>query len=166
MSTVFVTGANGFIGTHLVRALEARGDQVRRMVWKVGKADAIPESVEAQRDVLVAPLDDVDAMAKAMSGADVVYHLAGRTRAYTQADFDAVNAEGVRNVLAAIDRAEPRGAPPVLDFDPRRRENPPRNKHFGAGSAHGRHARREEHDGIGSIWRSMGKSRASRGSPA
>lgn len=108
MSTVFVTGANGFIGTHLVRALEARGDQVRRMVWKVGKADAIPESVEAQRDVLVAPLDDVDAMAKAMSGADVVYHLAGRTRAYTQADFDAVNAEGVRNVLAAIDRAEPR----------------------------------------------------------
>ncbi len=135
MSTVFVTGANGFIGTHLVRALEARGDQVRRMVWKVGKADAIPESVEAQRDVLVAPLDDVDA-------------------------------EGVRNVLAAIDRAEPRGAPPVLDFDPRRRENPPRNKHFGAGSARGRHARREEHDGIGSIWRSMGKSRASRGSPA
>jgi len=54
----------------------------------------------------------------------------------------------------------------LLDFDPRRRENPARNKHFGAGSAHGRHARREEHDGIGSIWRSMGKSRASRRSPA
>jgi uncharacterized protein YbjT (DUF2867 family) len=138
MSTVFVTGANGFIGAHLVPALEGCGDQVRRMVWKVGKADAIPESVAAQRDVLIAPLDDVDAG----------------------------NAGGVRNVLAAIDRAEPRGAPPVLDFDPRGRENPPRNRHFGAGSAHGRHVRREEHDGIGSIWRSIGKSRASRGSPA
>jgi hypothetical protein len=56
----------------------------------------------------------------------------------------------------------PLGAPPVLDFDPRRRETPPRNEHFGAGSAHGRHARREEHERIGSIWRSIGKSRASR----
>jgi hypothetical protein len=77
-----------------------------------------------------------------------------------------IGTAGVRNVLAAIDRAEPRGAPPILDFDPRCRESPPRNKHFGAGSAHGRDARREEHYGNGSIWRSMGKSRVSRGSPA
>jgi nucleoside-diphosphate-sugar epimerase len=108
MSTVFVTGANGFIGTPLVRALTARGDEVRRMVWKVGKANALPEVSADEGEVLVGSLEEVDAMAAAMGGAEVVFHLAGLTRAYTRAEFEAVNTRGVRNVLAAIERAEPR----------------------------------------------------------
>jgi nucleoside-diphosphate-sugar epimerase len=106
VAVAFVTGANGFIGQHLVARLVARGDRARRMIWRVGKRLALPDGEPAD-DTLVAPLDDVEAVAAAMSGADVVYHLAGRTAAYDRGAFDRANARGVADLFVALERARP-----------------------------------------------------------
>lgn len=106
MARVFVTGANGFIGTHLVRALEARGDSVRQMVWKMNKRE-LPAPGERE-DVVVASLDDVETMTGAMAGTEVVFHLAGRTSGRRIEEFMATNLEGAKQVVAAM-RAAPDG---------------------------------------------------------
>lgn len=105
MSTAFVTGANGFIGQRLVAALRARGDHVRQLLWRSKKTLALPERVD-DPDAFVAPLEDVETLTKAMSGVDVVYHLAGRTAGYRREEFVETNVEGVRALLEARRRAE------------------------------------------------------------
>jgi dihydroflavonol-4-reductase len=88
-----VTGASGFIGAHVVAALEGAGASVRG--YDVGE----PSAAEwVHGDVL-----DADALRRAMDGCDAVFHLAA-VYSYYRRDAEAmmrVNVEGTRNVLAA-----------------------------------------------------------------
>lgn len=77
------------------------------MVWRAGKQNALPETTEADEDLVVASLDEIDVMAKAMSGVDVVFHLAGKTNGYRREEFDAVNVDGMKNLFAAVAKADP-----------------------------------------------------------
>lgn len=73
MPKTLLTGATGFIGSHVVRRLLERGDDLRLAVLP----DAEPPSVEAERmscDVL-----DRRAVRRALKGADRVFHAAGIT---------------------------------------------------------------------------------------
>ncbi|HUL03694.1 MAG TPA: NAD(P)-dependent oxidoreductase [Gemmatimonadales bacterium] len=94
----FVTGATGFLGTHLVNALRARGDDVACLVRSPAKAAA-----RNWRDVRMVrgDLDDAAALREGCAGADVVFHIAGRIAARDQAEFMASNRDGTANVLAA-----------------------------------------------------------------
>ena len=71
---VLVTGATGFVGAHVTRALVERGDSVRagyRNPKRLGRlGDLEVEPVEGE--VL-----DLDAMRTAMRGCDTVFHVAG-----------------------------------------------------------------------------------------
>ena len=99
---VVVTGANGFIGSHLVERLLERGDDVRAMV----RASARLDNLAGCKPTLVhASLADVDSMTAAFDGAEIVYHVAGLTAAFTRAEFERANTEGTRNVLAAVKAA-------------------------------------------------------------
>ena len=80
---VLVTGANGFLGRHVVAALLARGAEVRAMVRPAACLDVLqwPSSVEVFR----ADLRTSSELARAFEGVDVLLHLAavvsgGRTR--------------------------------------------------------------------------------------
>lgn len=96
---VVVTGANGFVGSHLVERLLERGDDVRALV----RASANLDNLAAARPTLVrGSLDDVESMTAAFDGAEIVYHVAGLTAAFSREAFERVNFEGTRNVLAAI----------------------------------------------------------------
>lgn len=79
-----VTGAAGFVGTHLVAALRARG-------WQVAGTDRRPGAGH-RADLVAADLDGL------VRGADVVFHLAGRAsaRASWRDDFDAYLHDNVR----------------------------------------------------------------------
>jgi UDP-glucose 4-epimerase len=67
-----VTGGAGFIGSHLVEALLARGNRVRVLDdFSTGRRDNLPAGVE----VLAGDLADADAVRAAADGASVVYHL-------------------------------------------------------------------------------------------
>jgi dihydroflavonol-4-reductase len=88
-----VTGASGFIGRHLVAALDAAGIEVREFDYATGL------------DVL-----DPEAVRRAVDGCDTVFHLAA-VYSYARADaalMEAVNVEGTRNVLNAAVRGPAR----------------------------------------------------------
>ena len=98
--TVFVTGGTGFVGSHLTDALVARGATVRCLVRKDPKwLDGAPvELVEGS-------LLDPDALRRGVSGADIVFHMAGRTRATEREAFRRDNVEGTDNLMRAIAEA-------------------------------------------------------------
>jgi dihydroflavonol-4-reductase len=93
-----VTGAAGFIGAAVVRARGRRGGAVRGLV-EPGGAGAAPTGIE----VVEADVRDPAAVAGAMAGIDVVYHLAAIYRLWLPDPraIDEVNVEGTRVVLAA-----------------------------------------------------------------
>ncbi|MFO0876515.1 MAG: NAD(P)-dependent oxidoreductase [Gemmataceae bacterium] len=106
MATVLVTGSTGFIGKTLTQALLARGDRVRCLVRS---ARRLPPGLEAVRGDITQPfsLDD------ALTGVDVVYHLAGATLVRHPVDYRRVNALGTRHLAEAC-AAQSR--PPVVVY--------------------------------------------------
>jgi len=96
---VLVTGAAGFVGSHLVDALHARGVPVRALVR--------PETDRRWLSNVQFALGDVgdprgeDALVRAASGCDLVYHVAGITQAKTKGAFTRVNAEGAGRMARA-----------------------------------------------------------------
>ena len=79
-----VTGATGFVGSHLVETLRRRGDDVTALVRSPGKAALL-----TQLDVRQAPGDlrDRAALGRAAEGQDVVFHVAGLVAARSEAEF-------------------------------------------------------------------------------
>jgi nucleoside-diphosphate-sugar epimerase len=95
---VLVTGGTGFIGIHLVAALVARGWRVRCLVRATSNRQ--PLAVYPV-DYVVGHLQDDAALRQAVQGMDLIFHLAGATKARTPAEFDRINAEGTQRLLAA-----------------------------------------------------------------
>jgi 2-alkyl-3-oxoalkanoate reductase len=97
-----VTGAAGFLGVALARALRDRGDSVRALVRRPSDALAALGA-----EVAVGDATDAGAMRAAVTGCDVVFHLAGVRRATDAAEFMRVNAESTRVALEACRVAAP-----------------------------------------------------------
>jgi dihydroflavonol-4-reductase len=102
--TALVTGANGFLGAHVVRALIARGNQVRALVREGADRRAL-EGVNCE--IAVGDLRDAEAVERAVRGCDQVYHVAADYRLWVidEAPMYASNVDGTRNLLEASRRA-------------------------------------------------------------
>ena len=101
---VLVTGANGFIGSHLTEALLARGYRVRCMVRPtsdVGFIQHLPVGW-AQAD-----LGDAEQLRAACQDVDIVCHCAALTRALDQETFLRINAGGTEALARAAFEANP-----------------------------------------------------------
>jgi len=77
---VFVTGADGFIGSHLIELLVESGAQVRALVYynswnAIGWLKDIPESVLSQVEIVRGDVRDSDHMRELVSGCEYVMHL-------------------------------------------------------------------------------------------
>jgi nucleoside-diphosphate-sugar epimerase len=99
---VLVTGATGFTGGHLVRALGRHGDLVRALVRDPAAAARDPLAL-AGAQLIEGDLRDRAAMSRAALGVDVVYHIAAiyRQAGLKDDEYRAVNAEAVRTVIEA-----------------------------------------------------------------
>lgn len=101
---VLVTGATGFTGGHLARALAARGRLVRSLVRDPARArDLEASGIELARGDLL----DRGSVEAALSGIDVVYNIAAIYREAKTAPemYRAVNATAVRDLVEAASRA-------------------------------------------------------------
>jgi dihydroflavonol-4-reductase len=104
----FVTGATGFLGLHVVRALLGRGFEVRCLVRR-GTDTSNLDDLAVER--IEGDLDDVDALASGSAGAQLVFHLAALV-SFAQRDRDTmfrINVDGTRNVArTALSAGVPR----------------------------------------------------------
>ncbi len=112
---VLVTGAGGFIGSHLVEALVAAGADVSALVRYTSRGDAgalaaLPPDKRAHVRVIAADLKDPAAMARAVEGVAVVFHLAaliGIPYSYVHPlDYVQTNVTGTAHLLEACRAAK------------------------------------------------------------
>ena len=109
MRTAFMTGATGFVGSHLASVLLSGGWRVRAVVRASSSLARIPRGCVVERTGFDAPA----ALRSAMEGADAVFHIAGATSARCQEEFDSANALVTRAVAGAWRDSAP-SAPFIL----------------------------------------------------
>lgn len=107
---ILVTGADGFIGSHLVEALVRQGAEVRAFVYynsfnSWGWLDASPREIREAIDVFAGDIRDPHGVRTAMQGCDTVLHLAALIAipySYHSPDtYVDTNIKGTLNVLQA-----------------------------------------------------------------
>jgi nucleoside-diphosphate-sugar epimerase len=103
--TIAVTGATGFIGGMLVNHLVTAGYHVRAMT-RPRSAHKLPElpGLEA----VIGSLQDSTSLNRLLQGACTVVHCAGAVRGVTAADFNAVNVDGVKQLVRVALSRSPR----------------------------------------------------------
>ena len=107
---VLVTGGAGFVGSHLVDALLARGDAVRILdnldPQVHGPEQRVPAWVPAEAELIRGDIRDVETVRRSLAGVDLVYHLAAAVGVgqsmYQPAAYTAVNTLGTANLLQAL----------------------------------------------------------------
>ena len=105
-----VTGANGFVGRHVVAHAVAAGSRVSGIVRSPAAARVVSEAGGQPREV---PHPDVDTLARALDGAEAVVHLAQIGAERGGATYEAVNVGLTEVVLEASRRA---GVPRIVFF--------------------------------------------------
>lgn len=110
MKKILVTGADGFIGSHLTEALLEKGYDVRAFAYynsfnSWGWLDTIPKNKLKEIEVFTGDIRDPNGVRKAMEGVDEVYHLAALIAipfSYHSPDsYVDTNIKGTLNVLQA-----------------------------------------------------------------
>lgn len=110
MTKVLVTGADGFIGSHLTEELVRLGYQVRAFVYynsfnSWGWLDQTPEPIRNQIEVFSGDIRDPHGVKEAMKGCDIVFHLAALIAipySYHSPDtYIDTNVKGTLNVVQA-----------------------------------------------------------------
>jgi len=97
---IFLTGANGFVGSHVLEALLASGHDVAALIRRTSDTRFIAERL-TDVEVRYGDVCDVSSLRRAMWGANAVVHCAGKTKALRVEEFFRVNRDGVRNVALA-----------------------------------------------------------------
>lgn len=100
MTTYFITGATGFVGSHVAERAIARGAKVRALVRPTADRTLL-EKIGAE--IIVGDLNDVDAIRRATDGVDVVVNSAAKVGDWGPVEeYRKVNVEGVRILLEAV----------------------------------------------------------------
>jgi len=96
----FVTGATGFVGSHVARVLAEQGADLRLLV----RAKSDPKNIEGLRaDRVIGDLRDPASLEKAMAGCEVIFHVAADYRLWIRdpEQMYRSNVEGTRAILEA-----------------------------------------------------------------
>ncbi|HEX6802690.1 MAG TPA: hopanoid-associated sugar epimerase [Terriglobales bacterium] len=96
----FLTGATGFVGSHVARALAEQGADLRLLV----RSNSNPENIaDLKADVVSGDLRDPSSLQNAMAGCDVVFHVAADYRLWVRdpEPMYRANVEGTRAILEA-----------------------------------------------------------------
>src|SRR5712671_387192 len=96
----FITGATGFVGSHVARVLAEKGADLRLLVRSSSNLKNI-EGLNAER--VVGDLRDPQSLEKSMSGCDAVFHVAADYRLWVRdpEQMYRANVEGTRAIIRA-----------------------------------------------------------------
>lgn len=109
--TAFITGADGFIGSHVTEAIVRAGFHVRALAYynsfdSRGWLDCLPQDILAHVEVVMGDIRDIHLVERLVQGTDVVFHLAaliGIPFSYLAPDlYVQTNIQGTLNVLNAV----------------------------------------------------------------
>ena len=134
IETLLLTGATGFVGSHVVEACRGVGFRLRVLVRKEADAHRLEG---AGVFCIRGSLESADALRAGLAGADAVLHLAAATKARTAEAYHRANAAGTQALVDAIAGCErpPRrlvylsslaAVGPSIDGRPVTRDDPPR----------------------------------------
>ncbi len=110
MKTILVTGADGFIGSHLVEKLIEDGHKVKAFVYynsfnSWGWLDTLPKAILNQIEIFAGDVRDPNGVRTAVKGVDMIYHLAALIAipySYHSPDsYVDTNVKGTLNILQA-----------------------------------------------------------------
>jgi len=113
--TVLVTGADGFIGSHLTEELVKKGYQVRAFVYynsfnNWGWLEILPSEIMSNVEVFLGDIRDPNGVQEAMKGVDAVFHLAalvGIPFSYYSPDtYIDTNIKGTLNILQSARKSK------------------------------------------------------------
>jgi dihydroflavonol-4-reductase len=101
MEKILVTGANGFIGSNLVKRLIDNGNTVRSMVRKTSDLKFL-EGINTE--IVYGDINDTDSLDKSVEGVDKVYHVAGLAADWgPYAKFNKINLQVLLPLLLSHD---------------------------------------------------------------
>lgn len=99
-----ITGATGFIGSHLADHLHAKGYDLRVMM-RATSSDRNIRHLPLER--VTADFNDPESLRRAVAGVDYIYHVAGATSARNRLGYFEANQVATRNLLEAVKDANP-----------------------------------------------------------
>lgn len=101
---VLVTGATGFIGSHVADKLLAKGYDVRCIARKTSNLRWLDGK---NFEIVEASLDNPESLIKAVEGVDYVYHVAGLTFARNYEEFLKGNRDATANLISVLEKHAP-----------------------------------------------------------
>ena len=101
---ILVTGASGFLGSHVAEHFANAGHDVRLLLRRTSSRRFL---TEFPYESAVGDVTDAPTLTTAVEGVDAVVHTAGLVKARHEAEFMAVNATGTANLLSAAGSAAP-----------------------------------------------------------
>jgi len=102
ISPALITGASGFVGSHLAEVLAGQKVKVKLLVRGTSR---LPFQPTAGMELCYGDVTDFESVRKAARGVKAVYHLAGILRGSNFSRLEQVNAEGTRHVCRAAESA-------------------------------------------------------------
>lgn len=133
---ILLTGASGFVGSHILDSLRARGIPIV-VLLRPESSRRFLEHHLPEVEIRTGTISDAGSLERAMPNVTHVIHCAGCTKALRVAEFCAVNQVGTRNVVEAVNRRQGRvqrlilisslaAAGPALPAAPARESDVPR----------------------------------------
>ncbi len=99
---ILITGATGFIGTHLAKDLTEKGENIKCLVRHSSPKAAVQFLSGLGAKLVIGDLTDKNSLGEAVKGVDTVFHLGGGGRMDTPEDICfRINVDGTRNLMEA-----------------------------------------------------------------
>ena len=142
MSTILVTGASGFVGSHTVPALIAAGHRVVALARTPTAGETVigrlPVAQRGSVEIRIGDVTRPETLGPALAGVDAVVHLVAIPRDYNGgADLRLVNTEGTRALVVAMRTAGVRRLVHMGALGVDRRSDPPLRELEGEGRGAG-----------------------------